>query len=734
MKFRKLEQIVLASTAVGSVILTRFWIVTFAWILTALAGQLATPPAFAQTRPAVELERAIAQEQVDGDLNAAMAAYQRTAGNKSAPRDVRARALLQLAGCYEKLGRQSSDVYQQIVGEYGGQPPAAQARARLAALKKASANESNIIARKLDSLGRDFRSGDTDGKHVVYRNAATGELIYDDLAGKLKRVIYRAEPGDLKDYFPSRDLSMVALLFANKPDRPAYLAVINNDGTGYRELVRDDEQGKSQGLGIEPVRRVTWSWDKRDLLVTVSGENSDLSAINRGGRLLVVSVANGKRRKVIDVAPGLPRGAMFSPDGRFVAYEVLNMVNTVPMQTFIVPAAGGKPNLIHEERITGPFMSPAFHDWTADGRYLAISNAVGSAPTLQLFPVEDGQAAGAPISVRPGVFINGSTTQAGALISWVVPTQRFPGIIAHLASLDPDGRPGPWQPLDLRGRGLAHDYVAWSPDGNQIVYTAKNDDPWQAGSQIVRVRNLVTGQDRELRRTVTPAGCKWLQPSKLLCAELPSGDMLAGNPNVYTVSLESGAIEPLDPLPFSITPALFEASSDSRALYVGRPDPATGMIDLVRWDIATRQETVVERALAPRGYFRLSPDESWLIRLEGFTLAARPTSGGDWKPLVTVNKDVTRSNVFNEFAVTPDSKSVVYHDLDSAGKDGLFRVPISGGASERLGDYPGSGVINGTIQISPDGRKIAVATLSVAQNREFEVWLLQNFAPAVPKR
>jgi hypothetical protein len=40
----------------------------------------------------------------DGDLKAAIAAYQKIAGNAAAPRDVRARALLQLAGCYEKLG------------------------------------------------------------------------------------------------------------------------------------------------------------------------------------------------------------------------------------------------------------------------------------------------------------------------------------------------------------------------------------------------------------------------------------------------------------------------------------------------------------------------------------------------------------------------------------------------------------------------------------------------------
>ena len=42
------------------------------------------------------------KEQVDGDIKTAIAAYQKIAADKSAPREVRAKALLHLAGCYEK--------------------------------------------------------------------------------------------------------------------------------------------------------------------------------------------------------------------------------------------------------------------------------------------------------------------------------------------------------------------------------------------------------------------------------------------------------------------------------------------------------------------------------------------------------------------------------------------------------------------------------------------------------
>ena len=40
---------------------------------------------------------------------------------------------------------------------------------------------------------------------------------------------------------------MTALIFPPKPNRPGTLAVINTDGTGYRELGQYDAQGTPLG-------------------------------------------------------------------------------------------------------------------------------------------------------------------------------------------------------------------------------------------------------------------------------------------------------------------------------------------------------------------------------------------------------------------------------------------------------------------------------------------------------
>ncbi|MGA8027604.1 MAG: hypothetical protein WB992_10685 [Bryobacteraceae bacterium] len=135
---------------------------------------LVTGILFAQNQAGVELEGAIVKEQVAGDLNAAIAAYRKIAGESSAPRSVKAKALLHLAGCYAKLGNeQSRKVYEQIIREYGDQPAAAQARVRLAYNEtRLSRPAKNLTPQRLTSntpeLAVQSAGLSPDGKFLAY--------------------------------------------------------------------------------------------------------------------------------------------------------------------------------------------------------------------------------------------------------------------------------------------------------------------------------------------------------------------------------------------------------------------------------------------------------------------------------------------------------------------------------------------------------------------------------------
>jgi hypothetical protein len=100
---------------------------------------------------------------------------------------------------------------------------------------------------------------------VVYINDNTGDLISGDLAGNSKRVIFKGKPSELPGWSPSRDFSMVFLHLYSKPGAPQNLAVVNIDGTGYREIAK---------LEGQPYCWPTWSWDNRYLLCTESQDEA----------------------------------------------------------------------------------------------------------------------------------------------------------------------------------------------------------------------------------------------------------------------------------------------------------------------------------------------------------------------------------------------------------------------------------------------------------------------------
>src|SRR5829696_6214168 len=155
----------------------------------------------------LRLREALHKQQVQGDLPGAIKIYQQIVSAKNANRAVAARALLELAGCYEKLGQQAEAVYQRIVRDFGDQPVAVQARARLAALRPAAPAPAMAL-RKLD-VGEDIVDiAHTDGLRAVFLAGELGapSLAFGDLSGKDRRIV-----GPLVRLFSvSPDLSTVA--------------------------------------------------------------------------------------------------------------------------------------------------------------------------------------------------------------------------------------------------------------------------------------------------------------------------------------------------------------------------------------------------------------------------------------------------------------------------------------------------------------------------------------------
>jgi hypothetical protein len=182
---------------------------------------------------------------------------------------------------------------------------------------------------------------------------------------------------------------------------------------------------------------------------------------------------------------------------------------------------------------------------------------------------------------------------------------------------------------------------------------------------------------------------------------------------LLSISIDSGRVERLGSVPEIL--GLLIPVHDDRAIYIMQHPTH----ELIRWEIGTQQATTLDRS--PGLIFspgNPSPDGRWIARQEMGTgnVEIRPMAGGDWKPLGKIDAS-------DQITFTPDGNWLVYHGVDAAGKQALFRVATAGGQPERLGDFP-SANRKGHLRISPDGRKI----IADAQNAP-EVWLLENFEP-----
>jgi tetratricopeptide (TPR) repeat protein len=169
-----------------------------------IAGFVLAVAALAAESGAELFQKAVTQERAAGNLEEAIKLYQRVAKEFASDRPLAAKALVQAARCYEKLGQDKAvKIYEQVARDYGDQRElAATANARLAALwqEERAAAPATMTQRKLEVPGG---SGFvfTDGQRALYRDAATGALVIGDLSGKAKRVVFKPKPGDVINYF-----------------------------------------------------------------------------------------------------------------------------------------------------------------------------------------------------------------------------------------------------------------------------------------------------------------------------------------------------------------------------------------------------------------------------------------------------------------------------------------------------------------------------------------------------
>ena len=676
--------------------------------LVAVSQLLAQAPTRAP-RADVQFKAAQHKEEVEGDLKGAIEQYKKIA--QGSDRALAAKALIQMAGCYQKLGdAEARKIYEQVVKNYADQKEAvAFARARLGV----PTQNTGVITRqvwtgpKVDAYG----TVSPDGRFLSYTDWDTGDLALHDFAtGQDRRLTNKGtwdDPAFALLSAISRDGKQVAYgWFVNDSDSELRLIDLNSGKP--RVLV-----AAKAGVDIQPL---DWSPDGKWLAVLAQ-------KVDNTGEIGLVSTSDGALRTLRPVGqPQYPTSRMtFSPDSKYLACDLPARDNPDEREIHLLAVSSGLDTTV--------LAQPANHrvaGWSPDGKLLFASDRTGLTG-IWAQVITDGKPQGIPELIKANINpYSQGLTRSGALYYSVV--SSVPDI--YLASVDFEtGKllSGP-TPLAQPYFGL-NSFPQWSPDGKYLAYLSKRDPNSRSGLlNILVIRSMDTGQVRELHPNMRRLNVGvfpyplWLPDGESM---LVSASDKQGREGVYRINTRSGDATPVvltAPGESRITARAL--SPDSRTLYIDRMDAKTQTTALFARDLQSGQERELIRRDA---LFRaaLSPDGQHLAVVgsdkstQSSALMVIPAGGGAPRELVrTSNAGPESLGVFLTWSL--DGKYVIFRKGPAAARE-TFRIPAEGGTAVKYG----AEWTVGPPSINPDGRQVAFPM----GEHKIEIWALENFLP-----
>ena len=685
------------------------------FVLLVTAGMLVLAGARPSAQSGYDLfQKALGAERADGNLPQAIELYKRVAQEFAGDRALVARALVRMAGCYAKLSdTQARGIYERVVREYPEQTAAVEEARGYLRTVEVPARVEGMAHRKVWSGPKVAPEGSVsaDGRFITYPAWETGDLGLHDLVTGTDRLLTHnnyARSEYAQGSAISRDNRQVAFAWFNGTDRyQVRVVTVTPDASSEPRVVYNN----ADMFFLWP-----FDWSPDNTTVAVWLQRKDLTS-----QIGLLKVADGSMRILKSLDWRGPERMSFSPDGKYLAFDVpVSDADSNQRDVFVIAVDGSREHAVVQhsghDRVMG---------WSPDGRTLLFASDRTGTLGLWGLPVVDGAAGGAPVMIKNEIAaISIGTTRSGALFT-----------MARIGAQDVKTAP-----IDLgAGRLLAAPESAvrgiigvnrnpqWSPDGKFLAYGSARGVSGR--DRVLVIRNLDDGRMRELRLPFHYAGqFRWTPDNQAFI-------VVASNPNgrrgIYRIDAQTAAVTEL----VALTPeeggaAFAEISPDGSKLYYWRGRSVRGMpgSHYVERDIAGGDERVVFSDRGPV-FPRLSPDGKYLAGV-----MSDPSFKQYTVQLVTVStgerRDIFRATETPSLALyaswTPDGQHVLVPVREKGSMQGLL-VPVSGAPPQRLtfeiGQFGAS--------FHPDGRQIAFTTGRVAA----ELWVLENFvAPTSASR
>lgn len=570
-----------------------------------------------------------------------------------------------------------------------------------------------IEARRVWSGGDDFTDAfvgapSPDGRLISVVDWSTGDVAVLDLEGDQLRQVTRNNWAG--GSYPEHSV------FSPDGERIAYswgAWNVDEGESGFYEVRTVSLTGEEMRIvlpgnpSIAYPRVNDWSRDGSRLLLTVSrvDRTSEIGLLHVESGRYVTLEANDWRQ---------PRTSVFSPDGRFVAYDFPPDETFAQRDIFVLATDGSSKATLVEgpghERLLG---------WLPDGSGVLFHRQTEDSRAIWRQPVRDGRPAGDPQLVKSDVWEMGPIGfSRDAFYYRVASASRQIHTVA----------------VDLaRGRGLAAPepvvdaaeggtrWGAWSPDATKLAYLL-----WRAGwDQPSLVVESLTGEVlQNLPLSLSQARrLKWTERGFLV-----NGTNAEGLTALFLLDPATGELIPQIPhiSGEEYRGGYYEVSADGTGIYYMTGFPERSLVH--RNLVTDERRVIVDGIISPGAQLSVSADGKWVSyrggRLEvpdrwvDRRIMIAPTDGSsEPRELYRYEGHTLASSSTGAFA--PDRRSLLLVEFfDDERGGGIYQLPLDGSTPPELVvpiDQRAE-----KLEISPDGRRLLFRD---GENRS-EVWRL----------
>jgi len=520
-----------------------------------------------------QLTKAIHEEEVNGDLQEAIALYEGIVASYPDDRKAVAESLYRIGLSHEKLGnREAGKYYQNVISNYSDQSVEAQmSRERLRAMQASMATgsrSSTISLEKLFETEKFYGNVSNDGRYATFTDWTDANLYYVDMVTNTRKPVttegHWYNPMSFADYgIWSPDNTKIAYAWYEEKNT-GYLGV-------YKIIIWELETGKSRvvtEIADGFIFPVEWTSNSRQLL-TIGGNKETLSIGLLDLKTEAHSIYKQFARPGFDLFQGLPS---ISPDSKYI---LVNQKTSEKNRDIYVISTED-----HTETLISSHSADEWGlKWCRDNKAFLFASDRSGNPAIYKMPMKNGVPVGDPTLIYEGIthsyrplvasdddrlIYSNSHTMADIYVSDV---NLNKGVIENKTVLFEEAS------------HLFH--PVWSNSGDKIALIRRNFD--KGGNDDLLIRNMINGEEKVVdigvRIELHGAFPCWSQDDSKIVMEYQIG----GGFNLTVVDVQNETAKKIENIG---RPAIFGTSnsiiSGGRfARHIIRMDLETNKIDTV---------------------------------------------------------------------------------------------------------------------------------------------------------